>query len=119
VWDAKTDLHARGGRRFAHLLLATRMLCCTQDQRFAPAIASRPNLLSCLHRPRLKVPLADVAMSGSRSSYGPSLPYRERSGIGNLGRRSMTFLALVANAGSTLTSELAEGCSDQEMGNPG
>jgi hypothetical protein len=62
---------------------------------------------------------ASDRVSVSRSSYGPSLPYRERSGIGNLGRRSMTFLALVANAGSTLTSELAEGCSDQEMGNPG
>jgi hypothetical protein len=56
------------------LLLATRMLCCTQDQRFAPAIASRPNLLSCLHRPGLKVPLADVAMSGSRSCAGRSTP---------------------------------------------
>jgi len=44
------------------------MLCCMQDQRFAPATASRASLLSCLHRPGLKVPLAEVVMSGSRSA---------------------------------------------------
>jgi len=43
---------------------------------------SRPILLSCLHRPGLKVPLAGVAMSGSQSACGavpPCTTTRNRS----------------------------------------